>query len=443
LRRRGAITIRNERLATVRSRAIAARTVMSAPVPVRPARPTPALNPFRAIQRHRNFRYFWIGQTVSLIGSWMQTVGQGWLALELTNDAFLVGVVSAMGSLPVLLFSLYAGVLVDRQDKLRLVFLAQILFLAEAAALWWLTWTGDITVGWLITLATVQGIISSVEIPARQSLFVELVGREDLLDAIALNSSGFNLARIIGPGIAGLVIVHAGLAWCFAINALSYFAVLIGLMRIRLPAVARVPSRLTPLQGLVQGIRYMRSTPAVSALMRIVAVYAIFGVPYLVLMPVIARDVLGTGASGYGILLTSVGVGALIGALALAARARRIRRGRLLVASSYAFSVLLIVFSFVRSVPLATGVLLFTGLTMILNSALANGILQTVVPDELRGRVMSAYVFVYVGLSPIGSFVAGGVARAIGANWAIGGGGAIMLVYTVWAFWRYPAVKDL
>ena len=411
--------------------------------PSRPARPTPAINPFRAIQRHPNFRFFWIGQTISLIGSWMQQVGQGWLALELTNDAFLVGLVSAMGSLPVLLFSLYAGVLVDRTDKLRLVFIAQILFCVEAVILWWLTWTGQITYGWLLALATMQGVVSAVEIPARQSLFVELVGREDLLDAIALNSSGFNLARIIGPSIAAIVIAQAGLAWCFGINALSYVAVLAGLFLIKLPAFKPMPQRLTPLQGLVQGVRYMRSTPAVSALMRIVAVYAVFGIPYLVLMPVIARDVLGTGASGYGFLLTFVGIGALAGALTLAARARRIRRGRLLMLSSYAFSILLVVFSFVRSVPLAAVVLLFTGMTMIVNSALANGILQTVVPDELRGRVMSAYVFVYVGLSPIGAFVAGAVARAVGANWAIGAGGAIMLLYTVWAFWRYPSVKAL
>jgi MFS family permease len=409
----------------------------------RPARPTPAINPFRTIQRHRNFRYFWIGQSLSLIGSWMQSVGQGWLALELTNDAFRVGLVSAMGSLPVLVFSLYAGVLVDRTDKLRLVFIAQMLFCLEAALLWWLTWSGHITFGWLLALATMQGLISAVEIPARQALFVELVGREDLLDAIALNSSGFNLARIIGPSIAALVIANAGLAWCFAINALSYIAVLGGLFLIKLPAFTPAVHRLTPIQGLVQGIRYMRATPAVSALMRIVAVYAIFGVPYLVLMPVIARDVLGTGASGYGFLLTFVGIGALAGALTLAARARRIRRGRWLMYSSYAFSTLLVIFSFVRSVRLAAAVLLFTGLTMIINSALANGILQTLVPDELRGRVMSAYVFVYVGLSPIGAFTAGVIAKAVGANWAIGAGGAIMLAYTLWAFNKYKTLARL
>jgi predicted MFS family arabinose efflux permease len=187
----------------------------------------------------------------------------------------------------------------------------------------------------------------------------------------------------------------------------------------------------------------MRSTPVVSALMRIVGVYSIFGIPYLVLMPVIARDVLGTGASGYGVLLTFVGVGALTGALVLAARARRIRRGQLLASSSYAFATLLIVFSFVRSFELAALLLLFIGLTMIVNSALANGILQTVVPDDLRGRVMSAYVFVYVGLAPLGSFLAGLVARAVGAHWAVGAGGGIMLLYTLWAFARFPEIRKV
>jgi predicted MFS family arabinose efflux permease len=185
----------------------------------------------------------------------------------------------------------------------------------------------------------------------------------------------------------------------------------------------------------------MRSTPIVSALIRIVAVYSVFGIPYLVLMPVIARDVLGTQATGYAVLLTFVGVGALTGALALAARARRIRRGRLLESSSYAFAGLLMLFSVVRSIELAAAVLLFTGMTMIVNSALANGIIQTVVPDELRGRVMAAYVMVYVGLAPLGSFLGGAVAGAVGASWAIGGGGAIMLAYTMWAFSRFPEVR--
>jgi len=188
--------------------------------------PEKSLNPIRVLVEHRNFRLFWIGQTVSLIGTWMQQVGQGWLALQLSNDAFIVGLVSAAGSLPVLLFSLYAGVFVDRLNKLRIVTIAQILLSAEAAVLWWAVWSGRINIPLLVGLAGINGLISAVEIPARQSLIVELVGREDVVDAVALNSGGFNLARIIGPSIAAAVIAGAGLAWCFGINALSYIAVI-------------------------------------------------------------------------------------------------------------------------------------------------------------------------------------------------------------------------
>src|SRR5688572_6602920 len=188
-------------------------------------------NPFRVLLTHRNFRSFWIGQTLSLVGSWMQSMAIGWFALELSNSAFIVGVVVASGSLPILAFSLHAGVLVDRSDKLRLVKIAQTLLLLEAALLWWLTWTGHVNVGALIALSLFGGAVASVEIPARQALMIDLVGRDDLRDAIALNSSGFNLARIIGPATGAFVIANAGMAWCFAVNALSYLTVLVGLAR--------------------------------------------------------------------------------------------------------------------------------------------------------------------------------------------------------------------
>jgi len=187
-----------------------------------------SLNPFQTLQRHRNFRLFWIGQTVSLIGTWMQTMAQGWLALELSNSAFLVGLVASAGSLPVLVLSLHAGVLADRMEKLRLVKIGQIAFCLQAVALWWFTWSHHITIAWLLILATVNGVINAFEIPARQSFVVELVGREDLPGAIALNSSGFNIARVVGPSIGGAIIASLGLAWCFGVNALSYIAVMGG-----------------------------------------------------------------------------------------------------------------------------------------------------------------------------------------------------------------------
>jgi MFS family permease len=400
-----------------------------------------SLNPFRVLQAHRNFRLFWIGQTVSLIGTWMQQIGQGWLALQLSNSAFVVGLVSAAGSLPILLFSLYAGVIVDRQDKLQLVKVAQILLSIQSALLWWLVWSGHITIPLLVGLAAANGLISAVEIPARQSMIVDLVGREDVVDAIALNSGGFNLARIIGPSIAAAVIAGAGLAWCFGINALSYIAVIGCLAAIRLPKFVPAEKIVAAREGFLEGMAYIRSRRDVTGIMGVIAVYSIFGLQYLTMMPVIARNVLHTGAGGYGFLVTLVGVGALSGALVLAAFSARVRRGRLFLISAISFASLLLVFSLVRSITVAGVLLVFIGLTMMINGALANGMLQSIVPDELRGRVMAAYVFVYVGFTPIGSLIAGAVAHAFTVQWAIGGGAAIMLLYSAWAFWKFPEMK--
>jgi MFS family permease len=406
--------------------------------------PPKSLNPFRVLTRHRNFRLFWIGQTMSLIGTWMQSMAQGWLALELSDSALLVGLVASFGSIPVLLFSLHAGVLVDRVERLKVVKIAQGLLLVEATLLWGITWSGHVTVGWLLALAACAGLFSAFEIPARQSLIVELVGRDDLHEAIALNSSGFNLARIVGPAIGALVIARAGLAWCFGLNAMSYLFVLAGLFMMRLPPYRPVAQATSPLEGIKQGIRYIVHTREVRVLMGVVTVYAVLGVPFLTLMPVVARDLLGAGASGYGVLLTCVGVGGLAGALFLASAGGRIRRGRLLVTSSLAFAALLLVFAFARSETVARVLLLVTGFMMILNGALANGILQAIVPDEFRGRLMSVYSLVVVGLSQaLGAVLAGAVARAVGVDWAIGGGAAIMLGYAAWTFRRHPEVAAL
>ncbi|MGE5101000.1 MAG: MFS transporter [Deltaproteobacteria bacterium] len=401
-----------------------------------------SLNPFRTLQRHRNFRLFWFGQTLSLIGTWMQTMAQGWLALELSNSAFLVGLVASAQSFPILVFSLHAGVFVDRTDKLRLVKIAQTLLALEAAALWWFTWSGHITVGWLLVLATINGLVTAFEIPARQSLIIELVGRDDLPGAIALNSSGFNIARVVGPSIGAVIIAKAGLSWCFGVNAFSYVTVLIGLFLIRLPAWTAPEHLASPLEGIREGVRYMRDTPSISALMRFVAVYSILGVPYLTLMPVVARDQLGLGAGGYGALLACVGIGGVTGALTLAAVGDRIRRTQLLSYASYVFATLLIAFSLVRDASLAYPILLGVGFTMILNNAVANSTLQHLVPNELRGRLMAAYSFIVVGMSQVlGSVLAGSIAHAIGVSWSIGGAAAVMLAYAYWAFERRPELR--
>ena len=375
----------------------------------------------------------------------MQTMAQGWLALELSNNAFLVGLVASVGALPILVLSLPAGVVVDRVNKLRLVTAMQTLMLIEATGLWWLTWSHHITIAWLLVFATINGTCSAFEIPARQAMMVDLVAREDLHDAIALNSSGFNLARVAGPAAGAAVIAAAGIAWCFALNAVSYLAVLIGLALIRLPddrvAPVAAPS---PWSAMLDGLRYMRSARRVNALMQVVTVFSVFGIPYIVLMPVVARDLLHTGAAGYGVLLSCVGIGGFCGALFLAAVGRWMRRGRLLQTSAIAFGLLLILFSLSRSVLVSCIVLLAAGCAMILSGALANGLLQANVDDGMRGRIMAAYSFVVVGLSQvIGAFFAGAAARVVGVDWTIGGAAVIMLAYMRYAYVRYPELRRL
>ena len=401
-------------------------------------------NPFRVLLTHRNFRSFWIGQTLSLVGSWMQSMALGWLALELSNSAFIVGVVVASGSLPILAFSLHAGVLVDRSDKLKLVTYAQFLLLLEALLLWFLTWTGHVTVGSLIALAAFGGAVASVEIPARQALMIDLVGRDDLRDAIALNSSGFNLARIVGPAVGAFIIANAGMAWCFAVNALSYLTVLIGLKQVRLPPwqEPRMPGK--PLQQIREGLGYAKRHRPVRALLELVTVFSVLGIPYIALMPVLARDRLGLGAGGYGVMLSILGIGGLSGALALASAGLHIRRGHLIVRSAMTYATLLLILAFVRQPAIAYPILLVTGFLMIVNNAMANGLLQTMVPDEYRGRLMSIYSMIVVGLPQVvGAFTAGSVAGLIGVQWAIGGAALGMLVFAWWLFRKYPEIAEL
>jgi MFS family permease len=417
--------------------------VRETPLHVRSIRTIRRNNPFRVLAEHRNFRIFWIGQTLSLMGTWIQVMGEGWLALELTNNAFLVTLVSAVGALPVLALSMQAGVIVDRLDKLKIVRTMQALMLIEAVTLWVVTLTGHVNIYWLLGLAALSGIFSSFEIPARQAMMIELVGREDLAGAIALNSSGFNLARIVGPAIGAIVIATAGIAWCFALNAVSYLSVLIGLYLIHLPKhVERM--RRTDGSEMREGIRYMLSTPEVRILMVLVTVVSVFGSPYIALMPVIARDRLGSGAGGYGSLLTAIGIGGLFGALFLASVGARIKRGRLLAWSTTVFAAALLALALTRVFHLAWWILLVAGCSMILNGALSNALLQTLVPDELRGRLMAAYSLVVVGLSQVaGNFVAGAVARIDGPQFAVAGGSAIIFVVVVWAFTTHRELLQL
>ena len=277
--------------------------------------------------RHRNFRLFLTGQIISLSGTWMQTVAQGWLVLLLTNSPFYVGLVSALGSLGVLVFSLYAGVVADRTDKRRAILITQALQMLQALALAALVWTDTVTVGSVMALAGFLGVVSAFDIPIRQSFVIDMVGKDDLLNAIALNSSVFNATRILGPAVAGIVIGKVGLVWCFVLNGVSYLAVIRNLAAMTLPPRPPTASSDSTWAGLREIMAFVRGDARVMALIVLTGVLSVFGFPFLIMMPVFARDVLQTGAEGYGALMASVGLGAMLGALGIAAFSQRVARG--------------------------------------------------------------------------------------------------------------------
>lgn len=396
--------------------------------------PAPPTTPFRAL-RHRNFRLFFFGQGTSLIGTWMQNIAQGWLVLDLTNSAFWVGVVSALTSLPILLFSLPAGVFVDRLNKHRLVILTQTLSALQALALAVLIWTHAIALWQVGVIAVFLGTVNAVDTPSRQAFMVELAGKEDLGNAIALNSSAFNAARVVGPSIAGVLIGVVGLAWCYLLNAVSYLAVIWGLAEMRLPPFVR-PQH--PGNGWAQfraGARFVRGDRRIFALVTLMAVMSVFGYPYLVLMPVFARNVLRVGAVGLGFMMAATGVGAVVAALGLAVLERRVRKGAVLVWTGPIFGLAVAAFAVTPWLPVALVILPVTGGAMILNSAVTNTLIQTIVPDSLRGRVMGFYAFVFMGMAPFGAFQAGWAADRFGAPVAVAVGGVVCALVS-FAMWR-------
>jgi MFS family permease len=394
------------------------------------AAPTPSV--FSAL-RHRDFRLFLGGQLVSQCGTWVQTVAQGWLVLQLTDSAFAVGLVTALGSLPILLFTLYGGVVADRVDKRRFVILLQSGMLLEALALAVLTHQGWITVHLVMALASFYGLLSAFEVPTRQSLVSEIVGKEDLMNAIALNSSAFNVARVIGPSIAGALIATVGLAACFYLNAASYLAVLTGLllMQVRRPA-ARV--RAPALGALKEGFGYIFGNPWPRALVTMVAAFSVFGASFLPMMPVYARDILGLDADGYGAIVSAIGLGAAAGAIGMAAAGSRIRSGRLVIFTFASFGVLLASAGYAAGFWTALGLFTLAGCLMAVNGILANTMLQLQAPDRLRGRVMGFYSFVVLGMAPFGAFQAGWVSEHLGVRvaFAVGGLACVIVAGLVW-----------
>ena len=364
----------------------------------------------------------------------MQTIGQGWLVLQLTDSAFAVGLVTALGSLPVLLFSLYGGVIADRVNKRRFILVLQSLMLLEALTLGGLTVLNLITVEWVMGLAVFFGLLTAFEVPARQAFVAEIVEREDLMNAIALGSSAFNLARVIGPALAGIVIATMGLAACFFANAVSYLAVIASLIRMDIdhPRAAVVASVWT---ALGEGLAYVFGNRWPRALVVIVTTFSVFGFSFMPLMPVFARDALGLDASGYGVMVASIGAGALAAAFFMAAFGSRVRQSRLVLGSSVFFGAVLSAASLAPN--FWTAVVLYTvcGGSMALSGIAANTMLQTEAPDELRGRVMGFYSFMVLGLAPFGSLQAGWLAEMFGVRVAFGVGGVVCLLVAVGVSW--------
>lgn len=392
---------------------------------------------------HRNFRLFLFGQTVSLTGTWMQSIAQGWLVLQLTDSPFYLGLVSALGSLGVLMFTLYAGVVADRTDKRRVVIITQSLLMVQAFLLAALVASGRVTVGSVMLLAAFLGVVSAFDIPTRQAFIVEMVGKEDLMNAIALNTSIFNLSRVLGPVVAGFLIGPLGVAACFFLNGVSYLAVIASLLAMRLPPWVRRPAAGSAWQGFREVVAFLRSDRRARTLVVLTAITSIFGFPFLVLMPVFARDVLRVGAAGYGALTASVGLGAVAGALGVAVLSRRIRKGRTLVVAGTSFGLLVALFAQSRWFALSVALLALVGCAMIVNNALTNTLLQTLVPDHLRGRVMGFYSFMFVGMAPIGAFQAGAVAERFGAPLAVAAGGVVSALAVVVLAWRVPELRGV
>ncbi len=388
--------------------------------------------------RHRDFRLFWSGQLVSLIGTWMQSVGQSWLVLELTNSPFRLGMIGALQFGPILLFSFLGGAISDRVRKRRMLIGTQTALMLQAFTLSALVWSGHVQFWHVALLAALYGLANTLDMPARQSFIAHLVPRADLMNAIALNSAVFNGARVVGPAAAGLLVARYGTAAAFLFNGLSFLAVIAALAAIRTEGAPRPPSGLGMGAEIAEGVRYALGTPRIALVFGLLLSVSLFVVNMNVLVPLIARNVLNQGAHGFGLLMASLGVGAVMGALTVAALARGRPSLGFVVGPALAAALLLVGLSFVQHFGLAAAVLMALGFAQIVFMTSCNTTVQLTVPDELRGRIMGLYALVFAGMTPIGSLLMGtiaerwGVARAC----AVGGTMGLLLVSGLTLAWR-------
>ena len=390
---------------------------------------------FRAL-RHRNFRLFFAGQFISLTGTWMQSVAQSWLVYRLTGSVVLLGMIGFASQIPVFLLTPIGGTAADRYNRHRILLTTQTISMVLAFILAFLTLTARVEIWHLFVIATGFGLANAFDIPTRQAFAVDMVGKDDLINAIALNSSMFNGARIVGPAIAGILVAAVGEGWCFFGNAVSYIAVLGGLMMMRITPVVRAPAG-SPIANIAEGFGYVIRTKPVLALLLLLGLVSLMGMPYSVLMPIFAEQILQGDSSTLGFLMGASGAGALAAALVLASRKHVFGLGRWVMLACGGFGISLVLFSFSRSFWLSALLLVPVGFAMMTQMSSSNTLIQAMIPDELRGRVMAVYSMMFMGMAPLGSLLAGTLAGIIGAPETVALGGIVCVVAAV--VFRYVA----
>jgi MFS family permease len=392
--------------------------------------------------RHRNFRLFFGGQTISLIGTWMTRVATGWLVYRLTGSALLLGTVSFAGQIPTFLLAPFAGVWVDRLDRRQVLVWTQTLSMVQSLALAALTLSGHITIPLLLVLSVMQGCVNAFDMPGRQSFMVKMVDdKRDLQNAIAINSSMVNVARLIGPSLAGMLIAVSSEGWCFLIDGISYIAVIASLLMMRLhaPVVKRAAtSMLTELQA---GWTYVAEFLPIRTILMLFALISLMGMPFVVLMPIFAKKVLGGGPHTLGFLMGAMGLGALLSALSLAARRNVRGLVRFIPIAAAVFGAGLVSFGLSHWFWLSMAMVFLAGMGMMQGMAASNTVIQTIVTEDKRGRVMSYYTMAFMGMAPFGSLLAGTMAHKFGAPWTVVVNGAVVLVGAAWFATRLPALR--
>lgn len=393
---------------------------------------------------YRNYRLFFIGQGISLTGTWMQQVAMGWLVYRLTNSPFLLGIVGFAGQIPTFLLASIAGLAADRFDRRQILIFTQIASMLQALILTVLTLTETIAVWHIILLSTMLGLVNSLDIPSRHSFIVDMVENKEVLgNAIALNSFIFNGARLIGPSIAGIVIAAAGEGICFLLNALSYIAIIVSLFTMKIKPREINHSVSSGLRGLKEGFVYAYNFIPIRIILFLLSIVSLMGAPYAVLMPVFARDILKGGPHTLGFLMASTGVGALIGALYLASRRTVLGLGRLIAVASSIFGIGLIIFSLSHTLWLSLLLLAFIGFGMMVQMASCNTVLQTIVEDDKRGRVMSLYTMSFMGMMPFGSLIAGSISNKIGAPYTLVIGGIFCILGSIYFTSNLPLIRKI